>query len=156
MIELISLVGGGLFRLAPSVVEWFSKRQDHAHELAMIDRQMDLERLKWQQKEAEIAAQAEASESGKWADALAPAMQPVKSGVKWVDAVNASVRPALTYWWCLCLYSTAKGIIVYSAIESGAGLPELSSIVLDEFDRAVVGSIIGFWFLDRALRKMSK
>jgi len=156
MLELLSLVGGGIFRMIPSVIELISKRQDHAHELAMLDRQMQLESLKWQAKAAEITLQSEAAEAAKWAEALPAAQVTVKSGVKWIDAINASVRPALTYWWCLGLYSAYKGVTVWVAIDESAPLEQIATTLMTEFDRSVIGSIIGFWFLDRALRKLSK
>ncbi len=43
---LLSLLGGGLFRLFPSVLEFFSKKRDLEHELRLLDRQMDLEKLR--------------------------------------------------------------------------------------------------------------
>lgn len=154
MIELLSLLGGGLFRLFPSILEFFSKKRDLEHELRLLDRQMDLEKLRWQWKEREIALQAEVGTEAEWAKALPAAMAQVKSGIRWVDAINASVRPVLTYWWCLVLYTAYKAITVWVAVQEQAPLLTLAGTIVTEFDRAVIGSIIGFWFLDRALRRL--
>lgn len=154
MIELLSLLGGGLFRLFPSVLEFFSKKRDLEHELKLLDKQMELENLRWQFKSQEIAAMSEAATEAEWAKALPAAQTQTITKVRWVDAINASVRPILTYWWCLVLYTGYKCINVYVAVNGGAGLLEIAGVLVTEFDQAVIGSIIGFWFLDRALRKL--
>jgi hypothetical protein len=154
MIELLSLLGGGLFRLFPSVLEFFNKKRDLEHELRLLDRQMDLEKLRWQFKSEEIKLASEAATEAEWAKALPAAQTQTITKIGWVDAMNASVRPILTYWWCLLLYTGYKCINVYVAIVGGAGLLEIAGVLVTEFDQAVIGSIVGFWFLDRALRKM--
>tara|TARA_R110000823_G_C15905225_1_gene497286 strand:+ start:771 stop:1241 length:471 start_codon:yes stop_codon:yes gene_type:complete len=155
MFELLSLLGGGVLRLFPSVLEFFTKKRDLEHELLLLDRQMDLEKLRWQFKSEEIKLVSEAQTESEWAKALPAAQQTVITGLKWIDAMNASVRPILTYWWCLGLYTVYKFITVFVAIEGGAALLEVASVLVTDFDRSVIGSIIGFWFLDRALRKMN-
>lgn len=154
MFELLSLLGGGVLRLFPSVLDFFSKKRDLEHELKLLDRQMDLEKLRWQFKSEEIRLVSEAATEASWAAALPKAQEQITTGIRWVDAINASVRPVLTYWWCLGLYSAYKFITVVVAIEGGAGLLETAGVLVTEFDRSVIGSIIGFWFLDRALRKL--
>ena len=154
MLELLSLFGGGVLRLFPSVLDFFSKKRDLEHELKLLDRQMDLEKLRWQFKSEEIKLVSEANTEAEWAKALPAAQQTVTTGLKWIDAMNASVRPILTYWWCLGLYTAYKFITVLVAIESGAGLLDVAGVLVTDFDRSVIGSIIGFWFLDRALRKL--
>jgi len=156
MIELLSLIGGGLFRLFPSILDFFSRKRDLEHELLLLDRQMDLEKLRWQAKEREIVLQSDATAEAEWAKALPAAMTQAQSGIRWIDAVNASVRPLLTYWWCLLLYTGYKAILVWVAIEDAEPLPVIAMTLVTEFDRAVIGSIIGFWFLDRALRKLGR
>lgn len=154
MIELLSLLGGGLFRLFPSVIEYFSRKRDLEFELKLLDRQMELETLRWQQKSDEIKLRSDAETEAEWAKALPAAQTQVITKIGWVDALNASVRPILTYWWCLLLYTGYKAISVYVAIAAGSGLLEIAGVLVTEFDQAVIGSIVGFWFLDRALRKL--
>lgn len=154
MLELLSLVGGGVLRLFPSVLDFFSKKRDLDHELKLLDRQMDLEKLRWQFKAEEIHLQSEAATEASWASALPKAQETVTTGLKWIDAMNASVRPVLTYWWCLLLYTGYKGITVYVAVNSDLDLLGIANVLVNDFDKSVIGSIIGFWFLDRALRKL--
>jgi len=158
MLELLGLFGGGLFRLLPSVLDFFHKKQELAHELALLDKQMELDRMHADQKLAEIAAQSEGRTEGAWSDALAEAIrgQAAPTGIRWVDALSASVRPVLTYWWAIGLYTTYKSITIYLALLSNAGLVVVAGLLVTEFDRAVIGSVISFWFVDRALRKMTR
>jgi hypothetical protein len=154
MLELFSLLGGGVLRLFPSFLDFFSKKRDLDHELKLLEKQMDLEKIRWQLKSEEIKLQSEVATESAWAAALPKAQEIVTTGVKWVDAMNASVRPVLTYWWCLGLYTAYKGITVYVAIASDTALLDIANVLVTEFDRSVIGSIIGFWFLDRTLRKL--
>ena len=87
-----------------------------------------------------------------WADAIKGQATP--SGVGWADALSASVRPVLTYWWCLVLYTAAKMIIIVSALQADMPLAAFAALLVTEFDTAIIGSLFSFWFVDRALRKM--
>ena len=66
---------GGIFRLAPEVLKWLDKKNERQHELAMFQRQCELEAQRGQQKLAEIGAQREAA---------------IDSGV--MDAFNAAIQ----------------------------------------------------------------
>jgi hypothetical protein len=169
MIELLSLICGGVFRLFPSFMDWMHKGQDNAHELAMVDKQIALAKVQAEQKLAEIhaqgdenratlAAQVDGNIEQGWSGALADAIksQGEPTGVAWVDALSASVRPVLTYWWCLVLYTAAKAVAVIVAFKAGASLADFAPILVGDFDKSVIGSIFGFWFVDRALRKMGR
>jgi hypothetical protein len=59
----------------------------------------------------------------------------------------------LTYWWCLVLYSAHKAVLIGVGLGERLGLAQLAPLLLTDFDRSVVASIIGFWFTDRALRR---
>ena len=169
MFEIISLVVGGIGRLLPEVLGYFKQGQENAHELALVDKQVELAKVQGEQKRAEIAAQGdqdrqtlgaqtEANTVGAWDNALIEAIKTATAptGNKMIDALSASVRPILTYWWCLLLYTAHKVVLLFVAWQGHAALGDFAPLVLTEFDRAVVGSIIGFWFADRALRKFGK
>lgn len=153
MFDVLSLIGGGIFRLFPSVLEFFKQKRDLKHELALLEKTLELEDARWKQKEKEIQVTADMQIEQAWASALPAAMEIKTTGVKFVDAFNASVRPILTYWWCLGLYTAYKIITVYVAYRQHTDLAIVADLLVTEFDRAVIGSIFGFWFLDRALRK---
>lgn len=158
MIELLGVIFGGVFRLLPELIGLLKGRQDNAHEIEMTKLQMQIDANRsqltineantvgrWDEIKAEIAM------LGATVEATA---RPV--GVPLIDGLNASVRPVLTYWWCIILYSIAKIHLTIWAYQSTMNLKEKADVVCNEFDRTVIGSIIGFWFVDRALRKFGR
>ena len=48
---------GGVFRLIPEVLKSFDKKNERTHELAMFDKQCDLEKTRGAQKLQEIGAE---------------------------------------------------------------------------------------------------
>jgi len=157
MLTLLSMLGGGLFRLIPFFVDFFKQKNDADHEYRMTELQLKIDQARATQQidlahaQAEIAANA--GEMQAWADAIKGQATP--SGVGWADALSASVRPVLTYWWCLGLYTAAKIIIIVVALQSNLPLAAFAAIIVTEFDTAIIGSVFSFWFVDRALRKMA-
>lgn len=158
MLELLGLVCGGVFRLVPSVLDFFHKKQELAHELDLLERQIQLETIRNEQKREEIRLQTEGETERLWGSAMVEAIkgQSTPTGIKWVDALSASVRPVLTYWWALVLYSAYKAVAIYLALASNAGLVAIAPVLVTDFDRAVIGSVVSFWFVDRALRNMGR
>jgi hypothetical protein len=157
MLTLISMLGGGLLRLLPFVVDLFKQRNDQAHELAMTQLQLQIDQARATQQidlaHAQAAIAANAGEMQAWADAIRG--EATKTGVGWIDALSASVRPILTYYWVVGLYGSAKAIQVAVALEAHTPLAAFVPILITEFDQTVIGSMLSFWFVDRALRKMA-
>jgi len=157
MLTLLSMLGGGLLRLLPFLVDFFKQRQDADHEYRMTQLQLEIDKARAAQQidlahaQAEIAANA--GEMAAWAEAIKG--QSEKTGIGWIDALSASVRPVLTYWWCLVLYTAAKVIAIVVAFNAATPLAGFAAILVTEFDTAIIGSIFSFWFVDRALRKMT-
>lgn len=155
MISLLSLLFGGLLRLAPEVLKLFTARADQAHELEMTKLQLEIDRARAEQQidlvHAQGAIAADTAEMSAMVEALKAQAAP--SGIKWVDALSSSVRPILTYWWCLALYTTYKAITIYVAWKNAVPLEGLAPLLVTEFDQAVIGSIFSFWFVDRSLRR---
>lgn len=157
MLTILGTLFGGLFRLAPEFLKYFDKKNERAHEATMFDKQLEADKVK--------AAAALALEETRGANALnladiqamieATKAQAVQTGIKWVDAINALVRPGLTFWWCIVL-ETAVLVCSYLALRA-AGKNSVESIlaIWSPEREAIVASIISFWFVDRALRKMS-
>ena len=52
---------GGIFRLVPEALKYFDKKDERKHELAMFDRQCDLEKVRGQVRLDEIGAQRDAA-----------------------------------------------------------------------------------------------
>lgn len=165
MFELIGVLGGGLFRLAPLFFEFLKRWQENKQELSLLQLNLDLERQRGINRENEIREIGAAGEQMAWAQGLVEALKnatppPVVDQGSWwlnfLNGINVSVRPFLTYWWCIVLHTGNKMLLAYIAISEKTPLRDLAPIIYTDFDRGVVGSIIGFWFVDRALRSYGK
>jgi hypothetical protein len=155
VIELFSMIFGGLLRLAPELLKLFTARDDRAHEIAMTQIQLEIDKARSEQAidlvHANAAVAAQTAEMGALVSALQDQFKP--TGIRWVDALSATVRPVLTYWWCLVLYTAYKAVTILAALHVGADLAALAAMLVTEFDRQVIGSVFSFWFVDRALRR---
>lgn len=158
MFELLGLLGGGLMRFAPSLLNFFREGRDLKYELLRMDKEVELEKQRGTNRLDEIRAVGEMNVDSSWADGLVEAIrgQSRPTGDKWLDRLNVSVRPILTYWWCIVIHTAHKVLIGWVAVQEQVALTVLANIIYTDFDRAVVGSIIGFWFVDRALRKQAQ
>ncbi|CAB4240782.1 hypothetical protein UFOVP22_4 [uncultured Caudovirales phage] len=144
---LFSFLGGSVFRMVwGEVSNAYTKYQDHKQEIISIELQDKVEgnradrellRLKTLSELGikQIEVQSDADLSLKDADSFVEAMKTinVKTGIQWVDAWNGIIRPsaattAIAIWW-LCLYT--------------------QSFVLTEWDKELVGVILGFYFAHR-------
>ena len=151
---LLEFLGGAAFRMIwGEVAGYLTKYQDHKHELAMIsaqdavekaraDRQMEQQRLAadLQVRVVEIQRDADVmkEEAAAFKEAMKEAWKP--SGITWVDAWNGAVRPAFATT-CLCLWA----LILHQA-----------GWAPDDWDRQLIGGIVGFFFADRSLGRRGK
>lgn len=155
MIELIGLLLGGTFRLVPEFLKLRTQKVDQDHELRMTQLQLEIDKARATQQLDLVHAQAgavqAAGEMQAWADAIASQGKP--SGVPWIDGLSSAVRPVLTFWWLMVLYTGYKVITIYVALTTGAPLADIAPLLMTEFDRAASGSMLSFWFVDRSLRR---
>ena len=147
---------GGVFRLAPEVLKWLDKKNERQHELAMFQRQCDLEAQRGQQKLAEIGAQREAAIDVGVMDAFNAAIQQqtemVKAAGGWVASLSASVRPVVTYW-ILFIWSFVHVWFAWNAWLTGAPSAEVFKTMMSPDFSALVAGTLNYWFLDRTLAK---
>jgi hypothetical protein len=150
MIE--TLLGG---RLAPEILKWLDRKGERGHELAMQDKAIEFEKLRGAQRMAEIGAAADAAWNTGAINALkeAVAAQGHQSGVRWADALSASVRPVITYWF-MGLYCAAKTAAFAAALTAGAGWGEATLHAWTEADQALWAGVLNFWFLGRVFDRV--
>ena len=91
MLTLLGSLLGFVTSAFPDLLGLFRDRQDRKHELAILNRQMELQKLGHSQRLEEIEVQADIAES----KAIYRHDRPI--GVAWVDALRATVRPVITY-----------------------------------------------------------
>lgn len=165
MLEILSFIFGGVFRLAPKILETYERQKDREHERLMLDLQMKADekraQLAMQTEEKRGEIQQQLAELQALIEATRAQAQPLKkTGNKWLDALlvmaevaSSMVRPTLTYWYCIIAYGAYKIATLYLVLQSGATLANAVTMLWTSNDHAVMFSIIGFWFVDRAIRK---
>ena len=156
MIEtLLGGLLGGAFRLAPEILKWLDRKGERGHELAMQDKAIEFEKLRGAQRMAEIGAAADAAWNTGAINALkeAVAAQGHQSGVRWADALSASVRPVITYWF-MGLYCATKTAAFAAALTAGAGWGEATLHAWTEADQALWAGVLNFWFLGRVFDRV--
>jgi hypothetical protein len=156
MIEtLVGGVFGGLLRMVPEVLKWLDRKDDRAHELSMFDKQLAADKLRADAQQIAFQTQADTMMNTAELAALISATeaQGKLTGVRWVDAISSLMRPLITFWWVIVMYSTA--LIARFCVLVQSGSPGIEAIVMlwGTDEKAIVMSIISFWFMDRTLRK---
>lgn len=158
MFEILSFVFGGVFRLAPELMKWLDKKDERKHELAMMDKQMDADRLRAEAALKQIELEGELSLGKAEIDAIIAATraQGQKSGVKWIDGFNSLLRPLIAFWWVIVLYSGSLCVQFYALVwKFNETVPTAVLTVFGDQEKAIALSIIGFVFVDRAIRRGS-
>lgn len=158
MFEILSFIFGGVFRLAPELMKWLDKKDERKHELAMMDKQMDADRLRAEAALKQIELEGELSLGKAEIDAIIAATraQGQKSGVKWIDGFNSLLRPLIAFWWVIVLYSGSLCVQFYALVwKFNETVPTAVLTVFGDQEKAIALSIIGFVFVDRAIRRGS-
>lgn len=151
---LFSFLGGSAFRMVwGEVSAYFTRKQEHALEVERMKLQGDLDaaqhnrNMEAQRVQAElgikvIQVQADAdlarADVGAWAEAVASVGR--STGIKFLDIWNGSVRPLLA--------TIAIAVVLFEIVRNG--------FVLSEWDRELVGAILGIYVADRSLGKRGK
>jgi hypothetical protein len=168
MLEILSLVLGGVLRFIPEVMSLVDKQRAREHEKSMFDLQLraDEQRAKLEvqklEKQGEIANNAlEMQALIEATKAQATAFQ--KTGNKWLDALlvlaetaSSFVRPVLTYWYCVLAYGSYKVASYIMLRSSNVSWENAVTLLWTQNDVSVMMSIVGFWFVDRSIRKQGK
>lgn len=158
MIDVIlSTVVGGAFRLAPEVLKWLDRKDERKHEILLLDKQNESERMKaeYAQKLAETQAEERVTVADIQALVEATKAQGQQTGVKLIDGFNAMIRPLLAFQWLILLWpAVLVATFTLSVVDGVPALQALSVFGADE--KSLAMSIASFWLVDRALRKMSK
>ena len=154
MMTILSFLGGTAFRLIfGEIAAYFSKKQAHSQEVERMELQARLDADQHARNMASIKVQAELGiktiqvqaegamnqvEADAWATAVADVGK--KTGIKFLDIWNGSIRPALA--------SLAMAMVVFEVVKNG--------FALTDWDRELVGGILGIYIADRHLSKRGK
>jgi hypothetical protein len=157
MIEtLLGGLLGGAFRLTPEILKWIDRKGERSHELAIKDKNLELEKLRSSTTMREAATKAEATQRSEAINTLNSAVtsQGTITGVKWADALSSSVRPIITYWF-MALYCAAKIVIFVVSTRTGIEWTMAVQNAWTESDQALWAGVLNFWFLGRVFDKRS-
>lgn len=155
MIELISLLGGAIARLIPMGAEVYKQKKEEDHEYRMTQLQLEIDKARATQQidlvHAQAAIASDAADMKALADTVLAQARP--TGIPWVDAINSTVRPFLTYYHLIFVYTLIKVAMFYISYRGGLDWASSLSSIYTEEDRALAWSMASFWFVDRSIRK---
>jgi len=153
MITALGAIFGFLGSLLPQVLKMWQQKTDQAHELALMDKQLEAQKVTGSQRLDEVREVGLSDETV----AILKAAEPKLTGVKLVDAflqiVNSLMRPVVVY-----LYFADYLIIKYATYKLLLALPgatweHVVTGLWSDFDRAMLGGIMGFLFGNRSMGK---
>lgn len=151
---LISFLGGTLGRFAiGQLTDWLQKRQAHLQEIERIREQEKVDQAVHLRQMASIKLQSDLkvseikligenaiglAEANAFTEAMKVANAP--TGVKWIDGWNGSIRP---------LVATNAVLLWLLAVCKNA-------LIITDWDKNLIASVLGYYFADRHIGKSSK
>jgi hypothetical protein len=159
MFELLGIVFGGASRMFQQFLEMKDKQREREHEAVMFDKQIALQAQRIDAEKDMRQMDADSARDAGELDWLKVTTQAQASEAQaaggWVAKLSASVRPLVSYW-LMFIYTAAKVATLYMTLHAGVELALAVKQTYTEFDGALLGSIVSFWFADRSLRKAGK
>jgi len=149
---LLGGVFGGLLRLAPEVFKIFDKRNERAHELRMVEAEMEFAKVRGEIAMRQADVQLQTAELDAMTQAFKEQSETAKNAGWFVSAISALVRPTVTYLF-LALYAAVKVAAYLIAIEQGGNWKDVLTSMWGSDDLAVFNMIISFWFVGRVYER---
>lgn len=153
MIAVLSAIIGFVGGFIPEILRLWSKKQDQAHELAMMNVQIEANKILHTQRLEEINTEADIKES----IALYENAKIELTGVRWADAslaiYNGSVRPTITYGF-VGMYMFVKFSMLYTYLYiQKMPVIQVAQHIWTEFDNSTLMLVLGYWFGQRMAAK---
>ena len=149
---LLGGVFGGILRLAPEVFKIFDKKNERAHELRMVQAEMEFAKIRGEIAMRQVEAAMTMAEVDAIGEAFKEQSQTAKNAGKFVSAISALVRPTVTYAF-LGLYAAVKIASFMIAIEQNGNWKEVLTQMCGSDDLAVFNMVISFWFVGRVYER---
>ena len=150
---LFSFLGGTTFRMLwGEISAWWNKKQDHEFEIERIKIQEGIDAKQHERNLEAIRVQADLGiktvtvqadnhireiEAAAWATVSESTTK--QTGIRWVDAWNATIRPGVATW----------AVVMMT-------LSEFTVIILSESSWSVASAALGLYLADRTLLKRGK
>ena len=141
MLTILTALGGFAASILPDVIGNFFKdrreKADRRHEIQIMNLQVQQQAAGHAQRLEEINVQADIAESQSLHRRV------VTVGIPWVDALNSSVRPVITYcFFALFAAQVLGGFFDYT----------LPPHVWNDNVEALFGGVMGYWFGNRSMK----
>ena len=149
---LLGGVFGGVLRLAPELFKLFDKKNERAHELRMLEAEMEFAKVKGEIAMRQADVQLQTAELDAMVAAIQEQSSTAEAAGSVVAAISALVRPTVTYMF-LGLYAAVKVATYLIAIEQGGNWKEVLTTMWGSDDLAVFNMIISFWFVGRVYER---
>ncbi len=147
MITLLASLAGFASSVVPEFIRFCHDRADKKHELDILSLQITMQKELGAERLEMVANQSDVAES-------VALYQTYRTGVRWVDAYNGTVRPTITYAFFL-LYASVK-LLTFASIGAHAPLAVYLDILWNIEDQTIFAGIISFYFGQRAMNKMRR
>ena len=145
MMTLLATLLGFISSTFPDLLKLWKDGADRKHGLAILQMQLEQQRQSHVNRLEEIQIAADSVE----AKAL---YKTYSIGIKWVDALNGTVRPVLAYSFFI-LYAVVKYAQV-SMLLGYTPVVEAMTLIWHEEDQTIFAGIISFYFGQRAFSKL--
>jgi ABC-type multidrug transport system fused ATPase/permease subunit len=149
---LLGGVFGGLLRLAPEVFKIFDKKNERAHELRMLEAEMEFAKVRGEIAMRQADVQLQTAELDAMTQAFKEQSETAKNAGWFVSAISALVRPTVTYLF-LALYAAVKVAAYLIAIEQGGNWKDVLTSMWGSDDLATFNLVISFWFVGRVYER---
>jgi hypothetical protein len=141
---------GGLLRLAPEIMKGFDRKHERAHELAMMQVEIQIVEKRLEHEMRKVDAAMTMAEMDAISQAVKEQGQTARAAGKFVAAISALVRPMVTYWFVI-MFSAVKIVSMSMAISAGGYWQEVLVQSWTADDMAMLMMILSFWFVGRTL-----
>ena len=144
MLSILGSVLGFGTSFLPKVLGFFEEKRDQAHELQMMDKQLEQQLQIGVQKLQMVNVDADIRET----EVLHKEHASItKKSSQWVINLSASVRPVITY--CLFIEFAA---LTLSVNMGWIGMEQCTMIWNSEF-QAIFAAVVSFWFGQRSFNR---
>jgi|TARA_R110002167_G_scaffold2376_1_gene12181 hypothetical protein len=144
MLSILGSVLGFGTSFLPKVLGFFEEKRDQAHELQMMDKQLEQQLQIGVQKLQMVNVDADIRET----EVLHKEHASItKKSSQWVINLSASVRPVITY--CLFIEFAA---LTLSVNMDWIGMEQYTMIWNSEF-QAIFAAVVSFWFGQRSFNR---
>jgi|TARA_R110000765_G_scaffold36556_2_gene81613 hypothetical protein len=144
MLSILGSVLGFGTSFLPKVLGFFEEKRDQAHELQMMDKQLEQQLQIGVQKLQMVNVDADIRET----EVLHKEHASItKKSSQWVINLSASVRPVITY--CLFIEFAA---LTLSVNMGWIGMEQYTMIWNSEF-QAIFAAVVSFWFGQRSFNR---